>query len=181
MCNRDDPEDVVRIDVRVVVVNLFRKIGRSDWTGVQVESNESKRSVVTTAVSVYKRSLIETHIGLKRQILRLTSLGVGPDPASTNPCESHEPVEVGDVGGLVDIGQRRVGQRWKMVDKNPEWRKRPESNLNRFGPSGLMAMFIITRQEHVGAQQPGSDDSARACRPPKERTAGNRETTSPSR
>jgi len=60
MCNRDDPEDVVRIDVRVVVVNLFRKIGRSDWTGVQVESNESKRSVVTTAVSVYKRSLIET-------------------------------------------------------------------------------------------------------------------------
>lgn len=60
MCNRDDPEDVVRIDVRVVVVNLFWKIGRSDWTGVQVESNESKRSVVTTAVSVYKRSLIET-------------------------------------------------------------------------------------------------------------------------
>ena len=60
MRNLDDPEDVVRIDVRVVVVNLFRKIGRSDWTGVQVESNESKRSVVTTAVSVYKRSLIET-------------------------------------------------------------------------------------------------------------------------
>lgn len=67
------------------------------------------------------------------------------------------------------------------MDKNAEWGKRPESNRNRFGPSGVVAMFItITRQEHVWAQKPGSDDSAGACRPPKERAAGNREPTSPS-
>ncbi len=31
--DRDGPEHIVCIDVRVVVVNLFGEIGRSDWTG----------------------------------------------------------------------------------------------------------------------------------------------------
>jgi hypothetical protein len=152
MRNLDDPEDVVCIDMRVVVVNLFREIGRSDWTGVQVESNESKRALVTPAVGANERPLVEAHVGLKRQVLRFTGVGVGPDPATANPREGHEPVEVGNVGRLVDVGQRRVGQRREMVDENPEWRKRPESNRNRFGPANVRAMVIvITRQEHVGA------------------------------
>src|ERR1700730_6231445 len=46
----DHPEYVVRVDMHVEVVNLFRDVGRSSRTGVEVESNKGKRSVMTSPV-----------------------------------------------------------------------------------------------------------------------------------
>ncbi len=97
VCDRDGPEHVVRIDVRVVVVNLFDEIGRSDWTGEQVKSNKGERALVTATVRADERALVEAHVDLKGQVLRFACFGVGSDSPAANAREAHEPVEVGDV------------------------------------------------------------------------------------
>ncbi|HEX6463565.1 MAG TPA: hypothetical protein VFZ98_03905 [Vicinamibacterales bacterium] len=68
MLHRDHPEDVVRVDVRVEVVNLFREVGRSDWTGEQIESNKDERSLVPAAIRPNEHALVEAHIGRKREL-----------------------------------------------------------------------------------------------------------------
>ncbi len=46
----DHPEQVVRVDMHVEVVNLFGDVGRSSRTGIEVKSNKGERALMTAAV-----------------------------------------------------------------------------------------------------------------------------------
>jgi hypothetical protein len=68
---RDGPEDIVRVDVRVVVMNLLREDGRSDWTGEEIESNKGERAFMVATIGPDELPLIEAHVRLERQGLGL--------------------------------------------------------------------------------------------------------------
>ena len=53
------PEYVVGINVNVVVVDLFRHISRSNRTGVQVQSDKGKRTMVPLTVGTNELALTE--------------------------------------------------------------------------------------------------------------------------
>ena len=55
----DHPEHVVGINVNVVVVDLFRHISRSNRTGVQVQSDKGKRTMVPLTVGTNELALTE--------------------------------------------------------------------------------------------------------------------------
>jgi hypothetical protein len=63
---RNHPKYVVRIDMHIVVVNLLRDAGRSDRTGIQIQSNKDESPLVAIAVRPDVFSLTESHVGLIR-------------------------------------------------------------------------------------------------------------------
>src|SRR5215831_16021177 len=60
----DHPEDVVAIDVYVVIVDLGWERGRSNRTGVQIESNKDLRALMHAAVCTDECAFAKTHVGL---------------------------------------------------------------------------------------------------------------------
>jgi hypothetical protein len=155
----DRPEHVIRVDVRVVIMNLLGEVGRSDWTGEQVKSNKAERALVTATVGSNERALVEAHVGLKCQGLRVARFRVGPDSAATNERAAYDPAEVGDIRLLVDVGQRPTGRRGAMVDKDRERRERRDSYGNRVWPAALgpIALVVASAQrERARAQKTGS-------------------------
>ena len=67
-------------------------------------------------------SLHKTHIGSEREGVRESCAGPGP----TNLGIADEAVEIGDLRGIVDIGQRCPWCEWIMVDQDAK----------RFGATG---------------------------------------------
>lgn len=90
----DGPKQAVGLDVRVVVVYLLGEVGRSNWTGEEVESNKGECALVPTPIGPDEHALIEAHVRLKREWLRLPCDGVGTDAAAQDACDTHEPSEV---------------------------------------------------------------------------------------
>jgi hypothetical protein len=82
--NRDHPEDVVRVDVYIVIVDLFGEISRSGRTGIQVESNEGESALMRTAVRADELALTEAHVGLEPQRSCRTRDGVCAGPTAAN-------------------------------------------------------------------------------------------------
>src|SRR5260370_42543852 len=64
-CNRRG--QAVRSDPRIVVVDLLSHIGRSNWTGVDVQSDEAKSAMMVAAVLADVFTLHETHVGFERE------------------------------------------------------------------------------------------------------------------
>src|SRR5262249_61232743 len=61
------PEQAVRSDPRAVVVDLLQYIGRSNWTGINVQSDEAKGAVMVAAILADVFTLHETDVGLERE------------------------------------------------------------------------------------------------------------------
>ena len=95
--HRDHPENVVRIDVYVVVVDLFGEDCRSNRTGIQVESNESECAHMVAAVRTDERALTEAHVRLERQRRGRTRGGICSGPAAANVGQTNESIEVSDL------------------------------------------------------------------------------------
>ena len=64
--HRDHPKHVVAIHMHVVVVNLLNETGRSNRTGIEVESNKDERALMPLAVCRDEFPLAETHVRLER-------------------------------------------------------------------------------------------------------------------
>ena len=62
---QDCPKQTVRRDVRVVVVDLLGDIRRSNWTGVDVQSDEPERCVIVLAVHRDVLAHHEAHVRLE--------------------------------------------------------------------------------------------------------------------
>src|SRR5262249_40592284 len=59
--DRDSPEQTIRRDVRVVIMSLIR----SNWTVVDVKSDESERRIVVFSIDRDVLADHESHVGLK--------------------------------------------------------------------------------------------------------------------
>ena len=82
MPHRDHPEYVVTVHVHVVVVDLLIDAGRSNRTGVQIESNEGECAPMLLAIRAYEPALAEAHVGLEGQPCRGSRGGVCSSPAA---------------------------------------------------------------------------------------------------
>lgn len=102
VCHWNHPEDVVRVDVYVEIVDLFGEVGRSGRTGVQVKSNKSIRALMAATVRTDELALSKAHVRLERQ--RRHRAAVSSGPAAANVRETHEPVEVTNLRRIADIG-----------------------------------------------------------------------------
>lgn len=78
---RDHPEYVVPVHMHVVVVDLLIDAGRSNRTGVQIESNKGECPSMLLPVGAYEPALAEAHVGLESQPCRGSGGGVCSSPA----------------------------------------------------------------------------------------------------
>ena len=62
--------------MHVVVVNLFGEIGRSNWTGVQIESDKGQRALMHAAIRTNEFTLAKTHVHVIRERSGFPSGGV---------------------------------------------------------------------------------------------------------
>src|SRR5262249_4225170 len=112
-CNR--PEQAVRSDPRAVVMDLLQQIGRSNWTGINVQSDEDKGAVMVAAIRTDVCTLHETDVGSERERHRESCA----HPGATNARIPDEAMEIGDRRGLGEIGQRGPWWwEWIMVDQD---------------------------------------------------------------
>src|SRR5215831_13191046 len=95
------PEDVVAIDVYVVIVDLRWERGRSNRTGVQIESNKDLGAMMHVAVCTNKFAFTETHVRLICQ-RRGRPSAVCPRTSATNMGQSYEAIEICNLRRVVD-------------------------------------------------------------------------------
>lgn len=166
----NQPEHVVRVHVHVVIVNLFGEVSRSDRTGVQVESNKDERAHTLAAVDADVLALNEAHVRLVGQILGKIGSGVRSDPAAEDMGLTHESVEVGDPGKVVDCAQWLQRIQTIVVDEDPEGLKWSTAPGNRVRPVTFNrdGHRPVVSQSRLRRQKAGSQYSARTCQAPKE-------------
>jgi len=80
----DHPEHVVTVNVHVVIVNLLNEAGRSNRTGVYVESNKGERRLMKVPIRTNELALAEPHVRLERKRRNSARRSVGSSPATTN-------------------------------------------------------------------------------------------------
>ncbi len=120
MPDRNGPKHAVRIDVRIVIMDLLRQISRSNWTGEEIDSDKGERARMTPPVCANELALIETHIGRERKIRRNSRCGVSPNAAAPNAGDAYESPEIIDLGRFVDVYKRDAWSRRHVVDENSE-------------------------------------------------------------
>src|SRR5215471_7199403 len=113
--NGNRPEQAVRSDPWAVVVDLLQQIVRSNWTGIKVQSDEAEGAVMVAAILADVFPHHKTHVGSERE-RRCESHA---DPGAMNARIPDESIEIGDLRGLVEIGQRGPWWwEWIMVDQD---------------------------------------------------------------
>ena len=115
--HRDHPEHVVHVDMHVEVVDLFGEVGRSDWTGIQVESNKGKGAFMKAAVRADELTLAKAHVRPEGE-LRGCACCVCSCSCAMDVRQSDEPVEIGNLRRIVDICQRYGRIERVMVNEN---------------------------------------------------------------
>src|SRR5262249_25206605 len=149
------PEQAVGSDPRAVVVDLLQHIGRSNWTGINVQSDEAKGVVMVAAILADVFTLHETDVGLERERPRESRA----HPGATNARIPDEAVEIGDLRGLREIGQWGPWWwEWKMVDQDAEGFNAPGDRLGR-GVAVVSATpaALVERSLHQSRhQEPGT-------------------------
>ncbi len=90
-------------------------------------------------------SLAETHVRLERQSRGGARRGVRSHPAAADVRQTHEAVEICDLGRIVDVGQRGGGVQRVMVDEDPEGleSRNPSRNRIRIDARRMFAVAII--------------------------------------
>ena len=74
-------------------MDLLRQICRSNWTGINVQSDEAKRAVMVLAILADVFSLHKTHIGSEREGVRESCASPGP----TNLGIADDTIKVSDL------------------------------------------------------------------------------------
>lgn len=97
MVQFDHPENVVRVYVHVVVVDLLREVGRSSGTGKQVKSNKSERTFVNATVGTNELALRKSHVRAVGEGRGDACGSIRTGSAAQDVCEANETVEVGDL------------------------------------------------------------------------------------
>jgi len=94
---RGRPEQAARIgsDAWVKVVNLGGEVFEVEPTSVEIQSNESERSPVDSAILADVDALHEAHIGIEEQRLD-TAVGMPGGPLSPYVCDADKAFEIGD-------------------------------------------------------------------------------------
>ena len=87
----------------VVVVDLRWERGRSNRTGIQIESNKDLGASTHAAVCTDEFAFTETHVRLICQRHGCPG-GVCPRASATNMGQSHEAIEICNLRGVVDTG-----------------------------------------------------------------------------
>lgn len=67
MFDGNHPKYVVAVNMDVVIMDLLSECGRSNRTGVHVDSNEGERGSMFVTPYVDDSALAEAHVGLKCQ------------------------------------------------------------------------------------------------------------------
>ena len=64
----DHPKDVVPVNSHIVIMNLlgYRQRVRSNWNGIEVQSNETEGTVMLHPVRTDESALTEAHVGPER-------------------------------------------------------------------------------------------------------------------
>ena len=101
----DHPEYIVPVNVDVVIMDLFIDAGRSNRTGVKVQSNKGECASMLLAVGSNKLPLAEPHVRLKRKTRHGSTGSVRSHPAAAYVREAHKPVEICDLRRIADVGQ----------------------------------------------------------------------------
>ena len=107
--HRNHPEHIVPVNMHVVIVNLVSQLGRSNRTGVDIQSNKRECASVRVAVRADELALAEPHVRLKRQPRGVTSGRVRSRSAAAYVRQAHEAVEIRDLRWIADISQRLGG------------------------------------------------------------------------
>src|SRR5437588_11868829 len=98
-----DPEYIVPVNVNVVIMDLFIDAGRSNRTGVSVQSNKGECASMLLSAGTNKLALAEPHVRLKRKPVMAP---LRSHPAAAYVREAHKPVEICDLRRIADVGQR---------------------------------------------------------------------------
>ena len=152
-CNRvfvdlDHPKHAVRIDMHVVIMDLVRECSRSSRIGVDVKSNKGERALMLVSVRPHERPLAEAHVRLVRQGSGNAGGSVRSCAASADVRQAHEPVEVVDLGWVVDIAQGRAGLQRVMVNEDPKGSEGSQAPGNRSDQAaGATACVIVAASE----------------------------------
>ena len=129
----------------VVVVDLLKEAGRSNRTGIQVKSNKGERAVMPPAVRSDEFPLAETHVRLERQPYGSAGRGVRSHPTAANVRQTHESVEICDLGWIVDVGQGGGRIQRIMVDEDPEGLKSGDASRNRIQIDARGSFAVVIR------------------------------------
>jgi hypothetical protein len=131
--HKGHPKHAVRVDVRVEIVDLLRYISRSNWTGIEIESDKNEGTDVSPGVRTDELALTKTHIRRERQIDGRARYGVGSETAAANAGITYEPSEVSDLRWLIYVGQRNTRSRRFVMDEDAEGAKWSNASRNRVG------------------------------------------------
>jgi len=100
-------------------VNLLRYASLSNWTVENIQSYEPENTLMPFAVFCNEHALHETHVRLKRQVMREPRTSSG----ATDSVQSHEALEIRDLRWFIEACQGSCSRlSWKVVDEDAERR-----------------------------------------------------------
>ena len=88
----------------VVVVDLRWERGRSNRTGVQIESNKDLRALMHAAVCTDEFTFTKTHVRLICQWRSCAGGSVCSSAAAANMGQTHEAIEIGYLQRETNVG-----------------------------------------------------------------------------
>ena len=156
--HRDHPENVIRVDVHIVVMNLLSENSRSDRTGVQVQSNKRECALMPLTVGTNELALTKAHVSLVRQSHGGAGAGVCPGAAASDVRQPHEAVEISDLGWVIEHGQRKSRVKRIVMDEDSEGSKWRHTPRNRVGPAVIIAVCAgrLWRQDTSAKHRAGA-------------------------
>ena len=127
-------------------MDLLGQVCRSDRTGVNVQSNKDKRTLMMLASLANVLSLHKSHVGAERE--RLSEAGSRASPTDLGVAD--DTIKVGDLGWVADLAQRYWSARQReVVDQNAEGCRAAGNRLRLWRADLTMSQF---RKAEPGTQ-----------------------------
>ena len=118
-------------------MNLLRYVSLSNWTVENIQSYEPENTLMPFAVFCNEHALHETHVRLKRQVMREPRTSSG----ATDSVQSHEALEIRDLRWFIEACQGSCSRlSWKVVDEDAE---RRSASGYRFRVNAFVFIFIF--------------------------------------
>ena len=118
-------------------MNLLRYASLSNWTVENIQSYEPENTLMPFAVFCNEHALHETHVRLKRQVMREPRTSSG----ATDSVQSHEALEIRDLRWFIEACQGSCSRlNWKVVDEDAE---RRNTSGYRFRVNAFVFVFIF--------------------------------------
>jgi len=103
LVNPDHPKHVIPINMHIIVMDLLRNAGRSDRTGIKVQSDKGECSMMELAIGANEFALAESHIGLVGEAHRFAGICVSSGTASSDVRETNKSAEIGYLARVTDV------------------------------------------------------------------------------